>query len=59
MNLDPCVQQLIHLHGNVRALAVHTEQMSANLKVGRMDGDVLRRQTLLDDAAHLVIGNGS
>jgi hypothetical protein len=55
VNLDAGVHHPAHLVGDVGAALVNAEQVRAHLQVGRVDGDVLRRQALLDDACHLVL----
>ena len=50
VNLDAGVHHPAHLVGDVGALFVNAEQVGAHLQIGRVDGDVLRRESLLDDA---------
>jgi protein involved in polysaccharide export with SLBB domain len=52
------IEQSCNLSGDVGALFIDAEQVRAHVEIRRMDRNVLRRQSLFDDAAHLVFGYG-
>src|SRR6266567_4924226 len=59
VNLDPGIDQLLNLAGNVRARFVDAKQISSDFEVGRVHGNILRRESLFDHATHFVIGDRS
>src|SRR6185369_5209782 len=59
VDLDACVEQSPDLRPNVGALLIDAEQIRAHFQISRVHGNVLRRQTLFDDAAYLVFADGS
>src|SRR6266496_4343048 len=59
VNLDPGLDELLNLAGNVRALFVDAKQISSDFEVGRVLGNILRRESLFDHATHFVIGDRS
>ena len=59
MNLDPGVKQRLHLVANVGAMFIHAQQISAHFKIGCVDRNILRRQSLLDDALQFIVSQRS
>ena len=57
MNLDTCVEHPPHLSGNIRTLFIDAQQVGAHLQVSCVHRNILRRQALIDDAAHFVFGD--
>ena len=57
MQLYIIVQQRFKLARNVGALFVNAEQVCPGFQVRRVHRNILRREALLDDPLHLVVGD--
>ena len=55
----PASSSRFSLPRNVGALFVNAEQVSAHRKIGGVNRNVLRRQSLLDDPLHFIFSDRS